>query len=61
MGVKKWHWNFDVYDESDSPTEEGLYYIIDDEGNEMIDYFFGEPRITPIYALGIGRNVKDRL
>ena len=51
MEVKKWHWNFDVYDESDSPTEEGLYYIIDDEGNEMIDYFFGKPRIT---KAGIG-------
>ena len=43
----RWTWNFDVYDESDSPTEEGYYRIIDDEGYEMTDYFFGEPRMTP--------------
>ena len=43
----KWTWNFDVYDESDSPTEEGYYRIIDDEGNEETDYYFNEPILTP--------------
>ena len=51
----RWTWNFDVYDESDSPTEEGYYRIIDDEGYEMTDYFFGEPRMTP-YGIGYWRD-----
>ena len=46
MSDIKWIWNFDVYDESDSPTEEGYYRIIDDEGNEATDYYFNEPRMT---------------
>ena len=51
----RWTWNFDVYDESDSPTEEGYYRIIDDEGYEMTDYFFGEPRMTP-HGIGYWRD-----
>ena len=47
----KWHWNCDPYDESTSPTEAGYYRIIDEDGTEMTDYFFGEPRMTRI---GIG-------
>lgn len=47
----KWHWNCDPYDESTSPTEAGYYRIIDEDGTEMTDYFFGEPRIT---GRGIG-------
>lgn len=47
----KWHWNCDPYDDSTSPTEAGYYRIIDEDGTEMTDYFFGEPRIT---GRGIG-------
>lgn len=47
----KWHWSCDPYDESTSPTEAGYYRIIDEDGTEMTDYFFGEPRIT---GRGIG-------
>lgn len=47
----KWHWSCDPYDESTSPTEAGYYRIIDEDGTEMTDYFFGEPRMTRI---GIG-------
>ena len=47
MEGNKWIWNFDVYDESDSPTKEGYYRTIDDEGNEITDYYFNEPRMTP--------------
>ena len=43
----RWTWNFDVYDESDAPTKEGYYRTIDDEGNEITDYYFNEPRMTP--------------
>ena len=42
----KWHWNCDPYDDSTSPTEAGYYRIIDENGTEMTDYFFGEPRMT---------------
>lgn len=42
----RWTWNFDVYDESDAPTTEGYYRTIDDEGNEITDYYFNEPRLT---------------
>ena len=47
----KWNVILDLYDESASPKEEGWYRIIDTEGNEMVDYFYGEPVTTRI---GIG-------
>lgn len=43
----KWHFSFDPYDESTSPTEAGYYRVIDEYGTEMVDYFFGKPTITP--------------
>ena len=46
MADDKWIWNFNVYDDSDAPTKEGYYRIIDDEGNETTDYYFNEPRMT---------------
>ena len=57
MSKIKWTWNFDVYDESDSPTEEGYYRIIDDEGNETTDYFFNEPRMTH-HGIGYWRDAE---
>ena len=42
----KWHINFDPYDESTSPKEAGYYRIIEEDGNERTDYYFGEPRVT---------------
>ena len=47
MADDRWTLNFDVYDESDAPTKEGYYRTIDDEGNEITDYYFNEPRMTP--------------
>jgi hypothetical protein len=47
----KWHFIRDPYDESDSPKEAGYYRIIDVNGMETVDYFFGEPRMT---SRGIG-------
>ena len=44
--MKKWNMTLDIYDESTSPKKPGYYRIIDMYGNEMTDYFFGEPRIT---------------
>lgn len=44
---KKWTMMLDPYDESTSPKEEGYYRIIDVYGNEMTDYFFAHPVITP--------------
>ena len=43
---RKWHINFDPYDESTSPKEKGYYCIIEEDGTEKTDYFFGEPRMT---------------
>ena len=43
---RKWHINFDPYDESTSPKEKGYYRIIEEDGTEKTDYFFGEPRMT---------------
>lgn len=44
---KKWTLMLDPYDESTSPKAEGYYRIIDNCGNEMTDYFFGKPVMTP--------------
>lgn len=47
MADYEWHVNVDIWDESDAPTEEGWYEIVDTELNQMTDYYFGEPRMTP--------------
>ena len=36
----------DEYDEDTIPLEKGYYRVIDTEGNEFTDYYFGEPRMT---------------
>ena len=54
MSKDRWTWNFDIYDESDSPTEEGYYRIIDIDGDEMTDYFYAEPRMCK-YGIGYWR------
>lgn len=45
--AEKWTMMLDPYDESTSPKTEGYYRIIDIYGNEMTDYFFANPVMTP--------------
>lgn len=50
-GKKHWHFcNDDPLDESDCPTEKGWYRIITESGEELTDYFFGEPVLRDIGA-----------
>ena len=43
----KWHiMSEDLYDESDAPKEAGIYRVIDIDGREYTDEFFGTPRLT---------------
>lgn len=38
-------------DETECPTEEGWYRIIDIEGEEMTDYFYAKPMLN---GMGVG-------
>lgn len=47
--VKHGRWHFlseDPYDETGVPTEAGLYRVIDFEGKEYTDKYFGKPTLT---------------
>lgn len=47
IGKDQWHiLSDDPYDETGAPTEDGKYLVIDEYGNEYVDYFFSEPRLT---------------
>ncbi len=45
VGKTQWHL-VDIYDEETAPTEAGKYLVIDENGNEYVDYFFATPRMT---------------
>ena len=49
----KWHIIDDPYsdDSEDAPTERGYYRIIDIDGNEFTDFYYGEPTL-------IGQSIK---
>ena len=49
-----------LFDENCAPKEPGKYRIIDAEGTEMIDYFFGEPRITG-HGIGYWANCTNQI
>lgn len=58
INSEKWNISLDLYDESKSPKEKGWYRIIDIYGNEMVDYFYGEPVMTG-FGIGCWKNCRN--